>query len=44
MSVALIRIMEYESYGVSGAFGVLQTFLLLGCVALIRLFRVGQRT
>lgn len=36
MSIALIRIMEYEPYGVSGAFGVLQTLLLLGCVALIR--------
>jgi iron(III) transport system permease protein len=36
MSIALIRIMEYEPYGVSGAFGVLQTVLLLGCVAFIR--------
>lgn len=36
MSIALIRIMEYEPYGVSGAFGVLQTLLLLGCVAFIR--------
>ena len=37
MSIALIRIMEYEPYGVSGAFGVLQTLMLLVCVALIRL-------
>ena len=36
MSIALIRIMEYEPYGVSGAFGVLQTLLVLACVALIR--------
>jgi iron(III) transport system permease protein len=36
MSIALIRIMEYEPYGVSGAFGVLQTLLVLGCVAAIR--------
>jgi iron(III) transport system permease protein len=36
MSIALIRIMEYEPYGVSGAFGVLQTALLLACVAIIR--------
>jgi iron(III) transport system permease protein len=38
MSIALIRIMDYEAYGISGAFGVLQTILLLGCVAVIRLF------
>jgi len=25
MSIALINIMEYEPYGVSGAFGVMQT-------------------
>jgi len=37
MSIALIRIMEYEPYGVSGAFGVLQTLLLLTCVVLIRM-------
>jgi iron(III) transport system permease protein len=36
MSIALIRIMEYEPYGVSGAFGVLQTLLVLFCVAAIR--------
>jgi iron(III) transport system permease protein len=36
MSIALIRIMEYEPYGVSGAFGVLQTLLVLACVAAIR--------
>jgi len=38
MSIALIRIMDYEAYGISGAFGVLQTILLLSCVAVIRLF------
>jgi iron(III) transport system permease protein len=36
MSIALIRIMEYEPYGVSGAFGVLQTLIVLACVAAIR--------
>jgi iron(III) transport system permease protein len=36
MSIALIRIMEYEPYGVSGAFGVLQTILVLVCVMAIR--------
>ena len=36
MAIALIRIMEYEPYGVSGAFGVLQTLLVLACVAAIR--------
>lgn len=36
MSIALIRIMEYEPYGVSGAFGVLQTILVLVCVLAIR--------
>lgn len=36
MSIALIQIMEYEPYGVSGAFGVLQTVLVLACVACIR--------
>jgi iron(III) transport system permease protein len=36
ISIALIQIMEYEPYGVSGAFGVLQTVLVLGCVAFIR--------
>jgi iron(III) transport system permease protein len=36
MAIALIRIMEYEPYGVSGAFGVLQTLLVLMCVAAIR--------
>jgi iron(III) transport system permease protein len=36
MSIALIRIMEYEPYGVSGAFSVLQTVLLLACVGFIR--------
>ncbi len=36
ISIALIQIMEYEPYGVSGAFGVLQTLLVLGCVAFIR--------
>jgi iron(III) transport system permease protein len=36
MSIALIRIMQYGSFGESGAFGVLQTLLLLACVVLIR--------
>jgi iron(III) transport system permease protein len=36
VSIALIQIMEYEPYGVSGAFGVLQTLLVLACVAFIR--------
>jgi iron(III) transport system permease protein len=36
ISIALIQIMEYEPYGVSGAFGVLQTVLVLACVASIR--------
>lgn len=36
MTMALIQIMEYEPYGVSGAFGILQTVLLLLCVVLIR--------
>ena len=36
MSIALIQIMEYEPYGVSGAFGVLQTVLVLVAVACIR--------
>jgi len=36
ISIALIQIMEYEPYGVSGAFGVLQTVLVLACVAFIR--------
>ena len=42
MSIALIRIMEYEPYGVSGAFGVLQTLLLLACVGFIRGVAVGR--
>jgi iron(III) transport system permease protein len=42
MSIALIRIMEYEPYGVSGAFGVLQTALLLACVAFIRGVTAGR--
>jgi iron(III) transport system permease protein len=36
VSIALIQIMEYEPYGVSGAFAVLQTVLVLACVACIR--------
>ena len=36
MSIALINIMEYEPYGVSGAFGVMQTLLVLACVAAVR--------
>jgi len=38
MSIALIRILDYQAYGVSGAFGVLQTVLLLICAVLIRMF------
>lgn len=38
MSIALIRILDYQAYGVSGAFGVLQTVLLLFCAVLIRMF------
>jgi iron(III) transport system permease protein len=44
MSIALIRIMEYEPYGVSGAFGVLQTLLLLGCVAFIRQLSASRQS
>jgi iron(III) transport system permease protein len=36
VSIALIQIMEYEPYGVSGAFAVLQTLLVLAGVACIR--------
>jgi iron(III) transport system permease protein len=36
VSIALIQIMEYEPYGVSGAFAVLQTVLVLAAVACIR--------
>ena len=36
MSIALINIMEYEPYGVSGAFGVVQTLLVLACVVAVR--------
>lgn len=36
MSIALLRIMEYAPYGVSGAFSVLQTVLLLLSVFAIR--------
>jgi iron(III) transport system permease protein len=43
MSIALIRIMEYEPYGVSGAFGVLQTLLVLACVAAIRQVASAQQ-
>ncbi|MCC7348631.1 MAG: ABC transporter permease subunit, partial [Variibacter sp.] len=43
MSIALIRIMEYEPYGVSGAFGVLQTILVLACVMVIRKFAPQKR-
>lgn len=43
MSIALINIMEYAPFGVAAAFGVLQTLLLLGCVALIRLVPAGRR-
>jgi iron(III) transport system permease protein len=37
LSIALIRIMEYKPYGISAAFGVLQTLLLMGAVILLRL-------
>jgi iron(III) transport system permease protein len=43
MSIALINIMEYAPFGVAGAFGVLQTLLLLACVALIRLVPAGRK-
>ena len=43
MSIALINIMEYAPFGVAGAFGVLQTILLLACVALIRLVPAGRK-
>ena len=36
LSIALIRIMEYKPYGISAAFGVLQTLLLMGAVILRR--------
>ncbi|MGV6874269.1 ABC transporter permease [Pseudochelatococcus sp. B33] len=36
LSIALIRLMDYEAYGVSSAFGIMQTVFLLGCVAIIR--------
>ena len=36
LSIALIRIMEYKPYGISAAFGVLQTLLLMGAVVLLR--------
>ena len=36
LSIALIRIMEYKPYGISAAFGVLQTLLLMGAVILLR--------
>jgi len=42
LSIALIRIMEYKPYGISAAFGVLQTLLLMGAVILLRL--VTNRT
>jgi len=42
MSIALIRITETSPWGVAAAFGVLQTVLLLGCVAILRLIPVGQ--
>jgi iron(III) transport system permease protein len=42
MSIALIRITETSPWGVACAFGVLQTMLLLVCVALARLVPVGR--
>jgi iron(III) transport system permease protein len=43
MSIALIRITENEPWGVAGAFGILQTILLLGCVFALRSIPVGQK-
>jgi hypothetical protein len=43
MSIALIRITETSPWGVAAAFGVLQTILLLGCVAILRLIPVGPK-
>jgi ABC-type Fe3+ transport system permease subunit len=43
MSIALIRITETSPWGVASAFGILQTMLLLGCVALLRLIPVGPK-
>jgi iron(III) transport system permease protein len=43
MSIALIRITETSPWGVACAFGVLQTMLLLVCVALARLVPVGRK-
>ena len=43
MSIALIRITETSPWGVAAAFGVLQTALLLGCVAILRLIPVGPK-
>lgn len=43
LSIALIRIMQYAPYGVAGAFGVLQTVILLLCVMLLRLIPTSQR-
>ncbi|MNL70000.1 hypothetical protein D3C87_1949380 [compost metagenome] len=43
MSIALIRMTETSPWGVSSAFGVLQTMLLLGCVAVLRAIPVGSR-
>jgi len=43
ISIALIQIMEYEPYGVSGAFGVLQTVMVLVCVVFIRQISAGPR-
>ena len=43
MSIALIRITETSPWGVAAAFGVLQTIMLLVCVALLRLVPTGQK-
>ncbi len=42
LSIALIRIMEYKPYGISAAFGVLQTLLLMGAVVLLRFAANGS--
>lgn len=41
LAIALIRILTYQPLGVSAAFGVLQTLLLLVCVGTIRAIQVS---
>jgi len=44
MSVALIRIMESRPLGVSAAFSVVQTILLLACAFAVRLIPTGRKS